>query len=65
MGRLQRCSVVELPVLPFLSKFPVPINANASTTSISNKRRLQDRHSIWLHISKNNLIPMLPYAPDS
>ncbi|KNA17637.1 hypothetical protein SOVF_078380 [Spinacia oleracea] len=35
-GKHQRCSVGELIVLPFLSKFPVPSNANASDTSISN-----------------------------
>ncbi|XP_021751943.1 uncharacterized protein LOC110717528 [Chenopodium quinoa] len=35
-GKDQRCSVGELLVLPFLSKFPLPSDANASDVSISN-----------------------------
>ncbi|XP_048497236.1 uncharacterized protein LOC104889132 isoform X2 [Beta vulgaris subsp. vulgaris] len=35
-GKDQRCSVGQLLVLPFLSKFPIPSDANASDTSISD-----------------------------
>ena len=36
-GKEQPCSVGELLVLPFLSKFPIPSDANAFDTDMSNK----------------------------